>query len=447
MSISNYENECLGRCNFGDQRLTARALHIGDCLRLKYGQPLSQVFKNASELKRAYEFLANPRTSFKKVVESSHHQTANYVKNLPIILSIGDTTFLDYKNIKLKREDYGPIGNGGNGLILHTSLAVDPECGQPLGLLWEKVWKRTHKVKPKKKVNRARAFEEKESYKWVEAIKKVPEILQEVSANNESKVVHIFDREGDISEVFEAVQKREKCGLLVRATHNRSLCEPEDYLWNYVKKQPLQFELEIELAKTDKRKKRTAILGVRFCPVKLRSPQRLKETDSFNIYAIYAEEINPPEGEEAISWMLLTTEVVDTIELAKKMLRWYSYRWLIEEYHKILKSGCKVESYRLGGSSMEVLLGFLTRISSDLLRMTYLNRNHPESPASTILTPVQIKVLKAKSSQTKMAQEIPTIKWAIEAIARLGGYARASKKKPHWHYSLMARIFRINVFM
>ena len=430
MSIRNYENEWLGRCNFGDQRLTARALHIGDCLRLKYGQPLSQVFKNASELKRAYEFLANPRTSFKKIVESSHHQTANYVRNLPIILSIGDTTFLDYKNIKLKREDYGPIGNGGNGLILHTSLAVDPECGQPLGLLWEKVWKRAHTVKPKKKVNRGRPFEEKESYKWVEAIKKVPEILQEASANNEQKVIHIFDREGDISEVFEEVQKREKCGLLVRATHNRSLCEQEDYLWNYVKQQPLQFEQEIELPKTDKRKKRTAVLAVRFCPVKLRSPQRLKTTDSFNIYAVYAEEINPLEGEEAISWMLLTTEVVDTIELAKKMLRWYSYRWLIEEYHKILKSGCKVESYRLGGSSMEVLLGFLTRISSNLLRMTYLHRNHPESPAEAILTPVQIKVLKAKSSSTKMAQEVPTIKWAIEAIARLGGYLEHRRKSP-----------------
>ncbi len=192
------------------------------------------------------------------------------------------------KTSRLKREDYGPIGNGGNGLILHTSLAVAPECGQPLGLLWEKVWKRAHTVKPKKKVNRARPFEEKESYKWVEAIKKVPEILQEASANNEQKVVHIFDREGDISEVFESVQKREKCGVFVRATHNRSLGEQEDYLWNYVKKQPLQFKQEIELPKTDKRKKRTAVLAVRFCQVKLRSPQRLKETDSFNIYAVYA---------------------------------------------------------------------------------------------------------------------------------------------------------------
>ena len=147
MSIRNYENEWLGNCNFGDKRLTARALLMGDCFRLKYGQPLSTVFKNASALKRAYEFLANPKTSFAKLVEPFHHQTANNVRNLPIILAVGDTTFLDYKKIEVKRSEYGPIGNGGNGLILHTSLAVDPDCGQPLGLLWEKVWKRQHKVK------------------------------------------------------------------------------------------------------------------------------------------------------------------------------------------------------------------------------------------------------------------------------------------------------------
>jgi hypothetical protein len=151
MKVRDYDNECLSKCNFGDKRLTARALHIQDHLRVKYGQPLSKVFQNASDLKRVYEFLANSRTSFKLVVEPSHHQTANRLKNLPIVLSVGDTSFLDYKNIKLKREDYGPIGNGGNGLILHTSLAVDPDCGQPLGILWEKVWKRNHTVKEKKK--------------------------------------------------------------------------------------------------------------------------------------------------------------------------------------------------------------------------------------------------------------------------------------------------------
>ena len=430
MKVRDYEKECHTKCNFGDKRLTERALYIQDHLRVKYGQPLSKVFNNASDLKRTYEFLANSKTSFQLVVEPSHYQTANYVKNLPIILSVGDTSFLDYKKIKLKREEYGPIGNGGNGLILHTSLAVDPDCGQPLGILWEKVWKREKVEKGKKKNSRPRPFEEKESYKWVEAIKNVPEVLQKVNPIQSPKVIHVFDREGDISEVFEEVQDLDNCGIVVRATHNRSLKDDRDYLWDYLKKQPIQFTKEIPLPATEKRKERTALLEIRFARVNLRSPQRLKETDGFNVYAVYATEINIPEGEEPISWMLLTTEIVESIESAKMVLRWYSYRWLIEEYHKILKSGCQAESYRLKGNSMEVLLGFLTKISADLLRMTYLHRTQPESPSEQILTPVQIKVLKAKSSSSKKPISVETIKGAIEAIARLGGYLEHRRKTP-----------------
>lgn len=430
MLVRDDNKESYTKCNFGDKRLTARALHIQDRLRVKYGQPLSQIFNNASDLKRVYEFLANPRTSFKLVTEPSHYQTANRVKNFPIILAVGDTSFLDYKKIKIKREEYGPIGNGGNGLILHTSLAVNPDCGQPLGLLGEKVWKREKIRKGKKKGAKTRPFEEKESYKWVEAIKQIPEVLQQAEPIIGQKVIHVFDREGDISEVFKAVQNLDNCGVLVRASHNRSLENEEDYLWDYMQKQPQRGTQVLELPKTEKRKERTALLEIKFGEVNLRSPQRFKETDSFKVYAVYVTEINPPDSEEPISWMLLTTEIVESISSAKMMLRWYSYRWLIEEYHKILKSGCKVESYRLAGNSMEVLLGFLTRISADLLRMTYLQRNQPESPAEEILTAVQLKVLKTKSSSIKKAKSVETIQGAIEAIARLGGYLEHRRKTP-----------------
>lgn len=64
------------------------------------------------------------------------------------MLAVGDTTFLNYNNIKAKRDGYGPIGNGGNGLILHSTLAVEPEQGQPLGLLWQKRMLREPLPKP-----------------------------------------------------------------------------------------------------------------------------------------------------------------------------------------------------------------------------------------------------------------------------------------------------------
>lgn len=107
-------------CDLGDKRLTRRAASIAECLSVKYGQPLSMVFKSASDLKRAYEFLGNPKTKFEKLIKPHCQQTVQEISGLPIVLAVGDTTYLDYKKIVSKREDYGPTGNGGNGLILHT---------------------------------------------------------------------------------------------------------------------------------------------------------------------------------------------------------------------------------------------------------------------------------------------------------------------------------------
>ena len=126
--------------------------------------------------------------------------------------------------------------------------------------------------------------------------------------------------------------------------------------------------------------------------------------------------------------MLLTTESVLTQQDAITVLRWYTYRWRVEEYHKILKSGCKAESYRLSCESMSAMLGFLTVIAAQLLRMTYLHRTSPHLPATEVLTKTQIDVLIASSSP-KQKKEITsfTIDWAIRAIARLGGYLEHRK--------------------
>jgi hypothetical protein len=81
--------------------------------------------------------------------------TCEAVEEYEVVLSVGDTTFLDYGSIKAKREGYGPTGNGGNGLILHSALALTPEQGQVMGLLWQKLWNRAHKEKPPPAGNRS----------------------------------------------------------------------------------------------------------------------------------------------------------------------------------------------------------------------------------------------------------------------------------------------------
>lgn len=224
-----------------------------------------------------------------------------------VILSIGDTTLMDYRTIKVKKGGYGPTGNGGNGLILHSALAIEAQQGQTLGLLWQKLWHREHKPQPPKdetpeqkkqrhksarKAARQRPFAQKESYKWVEAI---TELDKQVEAS--TQVIHVFDREGDISEVFEQVRQLKHTGVLVRAAHNRSLDKNSERLWDKMESEPIRFTQERDVPDTANSKGRKAKLAVRFCPVNLRTPYRFDNRDPLKVYAVYATQIDCPEGE------------------------------------------------------------------------------------------------------------------------------------------------------
>jgi hypothetical protein len=252
--------------------------------------------------------------------------TAEIIAEYDVVLCVGDTTFLDYDRIVAKKEGYGPLGKGGNGLILHSVLAIEPMNGQSIGLLWQKLWNREPKQKPPKnetptqkkkrqaatrKLARNRPFEEKESYRWVEALTTVESLV-----SKDTRLIHTFDREGDITEVFVQIRQLKHTGVVVRAAHNRSLDSDSERLWSKLSAQPISFEQEIELPLTSKRSARKAKLAVRFCPVNLRTPYRFDDRDPILVYAVYATEIDCPEGETPVEWMLLTTEVVTDTQMA-----------------------------------------------------------------------------------------------------------------------------------
>ncbi|MGH2413982.1 MAG: hypothetical protein ACRDEA_09880, partial [Microcystaceae cyanobacterium] len=172
-----------------------------------------------------------------------------------VLLSVGDTTFLDYRGIKVKKEGYGPTGKSGNGLIVHSALAIEPRQGQTLGLLWQKLWNREPKPKPpgdetpeqkkqrqasERKAARQRPFAEKESYQWVQALTQVD---KQVEAS--TRVIHVFEREGDMAEVFEKVRQLNHTGVLVRAAHNRSLDQNSERLWEKMESEAIRFTQEL----------------------------------------------------------------------------------------------------------------------------------------------------------------------------------------------------------
>jgi len=179
-----------------------------------------------------------------------------------------------------------------------------------------------------------------------------------------TRVIHIFDREGDIAEVFDQVRQLKHTGVVVRAAHNRSLDQNSSRLWEKMESEPVRLELQIDIP--------------RFSKLNLRTPYRFDNRDPFPVYAVYATEIDCPEGETPLSWMLLTTEVVEDALMASTILRWYTYRWRVEDYHQILKSGCQSERYRLAAVGMKTLLGFLSIIAATRCSC---KRNSQFSPA------------------------------------------------------------------
>jgi hypothetical protein len=124
---------------------------------------------------------------------------------------------------------------------------------------------------------------------------------------------------------------------------------------------------------------------------------------------------------------MLYQEVVADIQMASRFYAGIRYRWRVEEYHKIFKSGCQVEIYRLAAEGMKTLIGFLSVIAVELLQLTYLHRTQPWAPAIEILNSLELRILKAKSPKPP---KVLTVSWAVEAIARLGGYLEHRSKTP-----------------
>ena len=132
--------------------------------------------------------------------------------------------------------------------------------------------------------------------------------------------------------------------------------------------------------------------------------------------------------ETPLEWILLTTVVVASSQMAATILRWYSYRWRVEEYHKILKSGCQVERYRLAADGMKTLIGFLSVIAVEMSAVNLSTPYQPDSAAIEILNSLQIQVLKAKSPKLP---KVLTLAWALNCDrGGRGGYLEHRCKTP-----------------
>jgi hypothetical protein len=300
--------------------------------------------------------------------------------------------------------------------------------GTPLGLLDVQCWARDEAEAGKRHKRHSKPIEEKESYKWLKSYRKVCEVQARYP---DTQLIVMADREADIHELFvDHLQTRKSAQLLIRAekSRNRNVTDQEQQiqrLWSCMQAMQPGGTVDLVVPPQKDRPSRVAKVEVRFAPVTLKAPRREPDTPDVPIYAVYATEVDAPPGvDEPIEWMLLNTLPVTTFEEAKTSMAYYARRWGIEVYHRVLKSGCRIEDRQLGAARrLENCLAIDMVVAWRIHHLTWLGRETPNVPCTVFFEDVEWKALVGFINQTPVVSSTPpTLNEAIIMVATLGGF-------------------------
>lgn len=395
-----------------------------------------------ADTKAAYRWLDNEAVESPVLLAAHQQATVSRMRRHALVLVPQDTTSFNYSHHP-QTQGLGPIGDevdGPQGLLLHHALALT-EGGEPLGVIFAKMWARDPADFHKAQKRYERTLEEKESVKWLEGWQATEGVARQMP---QTQLVNICDREGDVYEVMQAAVETDcpNAHLLVRLRHNRkaqalppteAAHTPWGKLEACVREQPVAATLRIRVPRHEDQPERGAVLEIRFCRLTLHPPKRKPDLPTLRVYAVEAWEVDPPAGVKAICWRLLTTRPVTTAREAIRCVKWYAKRWQIEVFHKVLKSGCRVEQRQLETAErLQRMLGVYLVVAWRVLALTIAAREHPELPVSIWLEEAQWQTLACWVHNTSTPPEQPpSVQAAVLGIAKLGGFlARKSDGSP-----------------
>jgi len=212
--------------------------------------------------------------------------------------------------------------------------------------------------------------------------------------------------------------------LLIRAEQNRRVEQEHGYLWEHLAAQPLSGIKEVRLPRRAGRPARPARLEVRFAAVELRPPRHGPRMPNVRLWAVWARESQPPSGQEAVAWMLLTTLPVENFQAACQKLDWYTKRWSIEVFHRTLKSGCQIETRQLGHADrIEGCLAIDMVVAWRIFHLCKLGRETPEVPCTVYFEEIEWQALVGFINKDPgPPPKPPTLREALRMTASLGGF-------------------------
>ena len=393
---------------------------------------------NLARIKRYYRFIDQPDGSAvtpQGILQPHRERTLRRMRGEAVVLCIQDGTDL---NIATRPgcEGLGVIGTNQTraetrGLHLHSTLAVTPE-GVPLGVLGA-----CFEAPPAEDGPRTPA--DRKSARWIEGFRDCAELARDLGR---ARVVCVMDRAADIFALFEEQRARPEAELLVRAKGRRRVAGGTSLL------EALRAALACARAvvsidrltarpKSSKRParpgraRRSATLVLRARSVELAPTGHVHRGKApMCLQAVLVEEERTPEGADPIQWLLLTTLAVDTPEACRRVVEYYARRWRIEDWHRILKSGCKVEELANRSAERIARAGAINLVIAwRILLMTLLGREHPDLPPDVLFSELEIQVLKAFAAQQGLAAP-DTLAEAIRIVAQIGGYIHRARAPP-----------------
>ena len=424
------------RADLRDKRLDRRLLKTAEQLAKSPASPINEACGNWASTQAAYRLFNNPKANPAGILKPHWEATAERMVGCgDPVLVMQDTVFFSYGS-HVKTRGLGSIGKSNaahdRGLIMHNALAFTPS-GVPLGIVSQSIWARGEIPEEdyQEKIERLQvtAIEEKESSKWLVALK---ETVERAPAG--VPIVTVADRESDFFE-FLTHAKELRAKYLIRARTDRKLV-PEDSegsvrMLDALSDAPALGTMTVEIPGNGSRKARTACIEVRVAQVTIQAPHRRGahakasgSSEPVAVTLIGATEQSPPAGSDSISWVLLTNLPVKNFESATEKVQWYGKRWGIEIWHKVLKSGCKVEDCLL--EEAERLKRYLTLFSIigvRLMHVAYLARAHPDLPATEVFSAVEVQVLHLRVTKAlPPAEQSLTLREIVRMLGKLGGH-------------------------
>lgn len=419
METQSWAEQEFAYANLGDKRRKKRLIQLAEQRGNQPNASISQSCEGSASAKAAYRFYENPAISSQDIMSSHIKTTQTRMSQESIVLAVQDTTQLDYSSHPATKGLGTLQTKNQHGLIMHTTLAVTPSR-VPLGVIHLQLWQRPQEEFGKKHQRKKRPIDEKESKKWLSSLEATSKFSKEIP---QTHIVSVADREADVYELF-ALSCSTSQDMLIRASWDRRVAHSESYLWSFMENQIISGSLTITVPRKGNQPSRQAELSVRYSVVTIRPPSNRKGLKPVTLYGILATEEEPPNGVEPVSWLLLTNVLTDTFEDSCERIQWYSCRWTIEIYHKVLKDGCRIEERQFEfAENIQRYLSVDMVVSWRVLYLTMLGRDMPQLPCTAIFEAYEWQSLYCFIHKTHTPpDETPSLQQAVRWIAKLGGF-------------------------